>query len=135
MILPLRVFGSSGVKTMLAGFAIGPIFLPTWLRSSSSISSEPSSPPLSVTYATIAWPVRSSFRPRTVAGKVDVPVLRPVRLTVTRVVLVDPAQHGRPRTLQHEIAAAARPDLLTALAVDRSLDSWKRLRRRAGLQR
>ena len=26
MILPLRVFGSSGVKTMFAGFAIGPIF-------------------------------------------------------------------------------------------------------------
>ena len=32
MILPLRVFGSSGVKTMLAGLAIGPIFLPTWSR-------------------------------------------------------------------------------------------------------
>ena len=28
MILPLRVFGSSGVKTMLAGFAIGPIAKP-----------------------------------------------------------------------------------------------------------
>ena len=42
MILPLRVFGNSGVNTMFAGFAIGPIFLPTWLRSSSSISSEPS---------------------------------------------------------------------------------------------
>ena len=27
MILPLRVFGSSGVKTMFAGFAIGPIFV------------------------------------------------------------------------------------------------------------
>ena len=27
MILPLRVFGSSGVNTMFAGFAIGPIFL------------------------------------------------------------------------------------------------------------
>ena len=49
MILPLRVFGSSGVKTMFAGFAIGPIFLPTWLRSSSSFSSEPSLPPFSVT--------------------------------------------------------------------------------------
>ena len=34
MILPLRVFGSSGVKTMFAGFAIGPIFFATWSRSS-----------------------------------------------------------------------------------------------------
>ena len=49
MILPLRVFGSSGVKTMFAGFAIGPIFCATWLRSSSSFSTEPSSPPFSVT--------------------------------------------------------------------------------------
>ena len=38
MIFPERVFGSSGVKTMLAGFAIAPIFTATWLRSSSSIS-------------------------------------------------------------------------------------------------
>jgi hypothetical protein len=49
MIFPERVFGSSGVKTMLAGFAIAPIFVATWLRSSSSISTEPSSPPFSVT--------------------------------------------------------------------------------------
>ena len=49
MILPDRVFGSSGVKTMFAGFAIAPIFCATWLRSSSSISTEPSSPPFSVT--------------------------------------------------------------------------------------
>ena len=62
MILPLRVFGSSGVKTMLAGFAIGPIFCETWLRSSSSFSTEPSSPPFSVTYATIASPVVASLR-------------------------------------------------------------------------
>ena len=27
MIFPERVFGSSGVKTMFAGFAIGPIFV------------------------------------------------------------------------------------------------------------
>jgi len=38
MIFPLRVFGSSGVKTMFAGLAIAPIFLATWLRSSSSFS-------------------------------------------------------------------------------------------------
>ena len=49
MIMPLRVFGNSGVKTMLAGFAIGPILAATWLRSSSSYSTEPSSPPLRVT--------------------------------------------------------------------------------------
>ena len=30
MIFPERVFGSSGVKTMFAGFAIGPIFAATW---------------------------------------------------------------------------------------------------------
>ena len=30
-------------------YAIGPIFLPTWSRSSSSFSTEPSRPPLSVT--------------------------------------------------------------------------------------
>ena len=54
MIFPERVFGSSGVKTMFAGFAIAPIFVATWFRSSSSISTDPSSPPLSVTYATIA---------------------------------------------------------------------------------
>ena len=64
MILPLRVFGSSGVKTMFAGFAIGPIFFATWLRSSSSISTEPSWPPFSVTKATIAWPVVASSRGR-----------------------------------------------------------------------
>src|SRR3954469_5175691 len=29
MIFPLRVFGSSGVKTMFAGLAIGPIFFAT----------------------------------------------------------------------------------------------------------
>jgi len=29
MILPLRVLGSSGVNTMFAGFAIGPIFFAT----------------------------------------------------------------------------------------------------------
>jgi len=33
MIFPLRVFGSSGVKTMLAGFAIAPIFFATCSRS------------------------------------------------------------------------------------------------------
>ena len=54
MIFPERVFGSSGVKTMFAGFAIGPIFTATWLRSSSSRSTDPSSPPFSVTKATIA---------------------------------------------------------------------------------
>ena len=71
MILPLRVFGSSGVKTMFAGFAIGPIFCATWLRSSSSISTEPSSPPFSVTNATIACPVVASAAPTTAASATD----------------------------------------------------------------
>ena len=68
MIFPDRVFGSSGVKTMFAGFAIGPIFTATWLRSSSSRSTEPSSPPFRVTNATIACPVRASARPHTAAS-------------------------------------------------------------------
>ena len=49
MIFPERVFGSSGVKTTFAGFAIGPIFCETWSRSTSSISTDPSSPPFRVT--------------------------------------------------------------------------------------
>jgi hypothetical protein len=49
MILPDRVFGRSGVKTMFAGAANLPIFTPTWSRSSLSISGEPGSPPFSVT--------------------------------------------------------------------------------------
>ena len=49
MIFPERVFGSSGVKTTFAGFAIAPIFCATWSRSSSSIATEPSSPLFSVT--------------------------------------------------------------------------------------
>ena len=68
MILPLRVFGSSGVKTMFAGFAIGPIFFATWFRSSSSLSTEPSSPPTSETKATIACPVVASARAATAAS-------------------------------------------------------------------
>ena len=44
MILPLRVFGSSGVKTIFAGFAIGPIFLATCSRSSLIFSIDPSAP-------------------------------------------------------------------------------------------
>ena len=68
MILPERVFGSSGVKTMFAGFAIGPIFSATWLRSSSSFSTDPSLPPLSVTNATIACPVIASARAATAAS-------------------------------------------------------------------
>ncbi len=68
MILPLRVFGSSGVKTMFAGLAIGPILCATWLRSSSSFSIDPSTPLFSVTNATIAWPVIASLRAATAAS-------------------------------------------------------------------
>ena len=45
MIFPERVFGSSGVKTMFAGRAIFPIFVATWSRSSSIVSTEPSRRP------------------------------------------------------------------------------------------
>src|SRR6266851_1313937 len=66
--LPGRVFGSSGVNTMLAGAANFPITLPTWLRSSFIIEGEPSLPPFRVTNATIAWPVWASLRPATAAS-------------------------------------------------------------------
>src|SRR5579872_6225469 len=56
MILPERVFGSSGVKTMFAGFAIGPILTATWLRSSSSFSTVAPRPPLCVHNPTVAPP-------------------------------------------------------------------------------
>ena len=42
MILPERVFGSSGVNTILAGLAIGPMTCATWSRSSPIFSTEPS---------------------------------------------------------------------------------------------
>src|SRR5581483_2127686 len=70
---------------------------------------------------------------RTVAGEVHVAELGPVRLAIPRVVAVDAAEHRRPRLLQHEIAAAARADLLALLVVDRRLDAGERLRRRARL--
>src|ERR1700694_491951 len=68
MILPERVFGSSGVKTMLDGAANLPITFPTWSRSSLIIAGDPSWPDFRVTKATIAWPVCASFRPATAAS-------------------------------------------------------------------
>src|SRR5439155_13451068 len=68
MILPLRVFGSSGVKTMFAGFAIAPIFFATWSRSSASFSTDGWALDFSVTYATIASPVVASLREHTAAS-------------------------------------------------------------------
>jgi len=56
---------------MFAGFAIGPIFFATWLRSSSSFSRDPSLPPFSVTKATIAWPVVASLDPTTAASATE----------------------------------------------------------------
>src|SRR5262249_52994645 len=70
---------------------------------------------------------------RAVAGEVDVAVLRPVRLAVPLVVLVDAAEHCRPRASQHEVAPASRPDDLPVLAVHRGIDSRERLRRRPRL--
>src|SRR5205807_7697798 len=42
----------------------------------------------------------------------------PARLSVALVVLMDPAQHRRPGTLQHEIASRARSDLITPVVDD-----------------
>ena len=39
MILPERVLGSSGTTRMVLGLAMGPISLPTWLRSSAMMAS------------------------------------------------------------------------------------------------
>ena len=64
--------------------------------------------------------------PRAVAGEVDVAVLRPVRLPVAVVVAEDAAEHRRPRPLQHEIAAAARADLVALLVEDRGVDARER---------
>ena len=68
MILPERVFGSSSVKRIVFGLAIGPISLATWSRSSSTSSSRGSMPPRSVTNAAIACPVVASVRPTTAAS-------------------------------------------------------------------
>ena len=54
MILPDRVLGSSGVKTMDAGRAILPILLATWLRISLISSSSPTAVPFRVQKAAMA---------------------------------------------------------------------------------
>ena len=53
---------------MFAGFAIRPILVPTWLRARRAAPPGPSSPPFSVTNATIAWPVCASIRPQNRLG-------------------------------------------------------------------
>jgi hypothetical protein len=70
MILSLRVFGSSGVKTIFAGFAIGPIFLPvrSSLRPQTAASATFlwSTSALSTSIVEIRWPemfITSSTRP------------------------------------------------------------------------
>ena len=68
MILPERVFGSSGVNTIDAGLAILPILLATWSRISLISVSSPTDVPFSVQKAAMAWPVRSSARPTTAAS-------------------------------------------------------------------
>src|SRR5664279_1922977 len=60
MILPERVLGSSSTIMILAGLAIGPISLPTWLRSSATMSSPASALPRRITNAHTACPVVSS---------------------------------------------------------------------------
>ena len=180
MILPLRVFGSSGVKTMFAGFAIGPIFCCHVVAELLELLDRALAAALERherddrlaghrvvpgrdgrlgdllvvderrldldrrdavardVHHVVDAPEQPEVAVRvdagTVAGEVDVPVLRPVRVAVARVVAVDAAQHRRPRPLQHEVAAAARADLLAGLVVDRGLDARERARRRAGLR-
>mmetsp|Transcript_1779 Transcript_1779/g.3367 ORF Transcript_1779/g.3367 Transcript_1779/m.3367 type:complete len:204 (-) Transcript_1779:593-1204(-) len=68
MILPLRVFGSSGVKTIAFGRAIAPIPLTTSFISFFFISSEGSTPSLRMTNARIAWNLISSGIPTTAAS-------------------------------------------------------------------
>jgi hypothetical protein len=58
-------------EAIILGLAIGPIFSATWSRSSARNSTEPSFPPLSVTNATIAYPVRAFARPHTAASATD----------------------------------------------------------------
>ena len=70
-----------------------------------------------------------------VAGEVDVRILRPVRLPVALVVVVDPAQHRRPGAPQHEVAPTARADLVALLVEDRGVHARERPGRRAGLER
>jgi hypothetical protein len=73
--------------------------------------------------------------PGPVAGKVDIAVLRPVRLAISLIVLEDPAEHRRPGSAEYQVPATAGTDLLAALVVDAGLDSWERLRRGARLDR
>ena len=168
MILPLRVFGSSGVKTMFAGFAIGPIFVPDVVAQLRELLGRAVLAALErhvrddrLARLRVVAPAHRGLRdlrvvderaldldrrdavpghvhhvvdaaeqpevavlvdPRAVAGEVDAVVPRPVRLLVPLVVLVDAAEHRRPRALQHEVAAAARPDLVALLVVHRGVD-------------
>ncbi len=75
MILPERVFGSSGTSMICRGLAIGPSVFATWLRSS-AMSCSPASPavsalPRGMTNATIACPVVGSVAPTTAASATD----------------------------------------------------------------
>ena len=65
MILPLRVLGSSAAKRISSGRAMGPIFLATWIFSSSISPLPPSTPALNETKAQIAWPLISWALPMT----------------------------------------------------------------------
>ena len=181
MILPLRVFGSSGVKTMFAGFAIGPIFFGDVVaqlvelrdrRLDAALQRDEGDDRLAgrrvvarrdgslgdvvvvderrldldrrdAMAGDVHHVVDAAEQPevavlvdaRAVAGEVDVAVARPVRVDVAVVLLVEAAQHRGPRLAQHEVAAAARADLLAGLVVDRRIDAGERPRRRARLRR
>src|SRR5690606_21248926 len=71
MILPERVWGSSGTTMICRGLAIGPISLETCSRSSFSAASplaSSSTPPRRMTNATMPWPVVGSLAPTTAAS-------------------------------------------------------------------
>ena len=177
MILPERVFGSSGVNTMFAGIASLPIFVATCSRSSVSFSGEPSDPALQrderddrlaghgvlpaahrrlrhvgvideralhldrrdPVPADVHHVVDAAHQPEVavlvdagaVAGEVHAREPAPVRRAVAFVVLVEAAEHRRPRPLQHQVAAGAGRDLLAAVVVDGRLDPRERPRRAA----
>jgi hypothetical protein len=68
MIFPDLVLGRSSAQMIRLGLASLPIWRPTWSRSTVSRSASGTAPDPRVTYATTAWPVRSSAEAMTAAS-------------------------------------------------------------------
>ncbi len=85
MILPERAFGSSATTVIRRGFAIGPISLVPWLRSSWTTSG-PTSPASErrITKAAIGLPVAGSDAPTTAASATVGARIRSARVTQHR---------------------------------------------------